>query len=105
MNTTQDSENAINGISSVGGSTPISNKINEENSQEWQKWLDFLEHILEVALKDQAGPERAPYIMDTLIKRLRKSGVPLPAPVSTPYINTIPASEETDYPGDRERRR
>jgi len=105
MSPTQANEQTLSDLPVVGRptTTPHQNKsIAEENTQEWQKWLDSLEHILEVALKDQAGPDRAPHIMDTLIKRLRKSGIPLPAPVSTPYVNTIPVEEEPEYPGDRE---
>jgi len=104
MNTAEDREQDLSDIAAVAGATSTSStpKIAEENTPEWQKWIDSLEHILEVALKDQAGPERAPYIMDILIKRLREAGVPLPAPVSTPYLNTIDPSHEPEYPGDRE---
>ncbi len=104
MSSTQDHDQELSDISAVAGATSIPSipKIAEENTPEWQKWIDSLEHILEVALKDQAGPERAPYIMDILIKRLREAGVPLPAPVSTPYLNTIDPAHEPEYPGDRE---
>ncbi|HCM42981.1 MAG TPA: hypothetical protein DIS66_06705, partial [Candidatus Omnitrophica bacterium] len=104
MNTAEDREQDLSDIAAVAGATSTSStpKIAKENTPEWQKWIDSLEHILEVALKDQAGPERAPYIMDILIKRLREAGVPLPAPVSTPYLNTIDPSHEPEYPGDRE---
>ena len=36
-----------------------------------------------------------------LIERARKSGVEIPVQLNTPYLNTIPVSEEVPYPGDR----
>src|SRR5574342_949938 len=66
-----------------------------------QKWLDSLEHVLEFLLKNRDSDE-APFLMEQLIERLRGSGLNIPQPVSTSYINTIPVEKEPHYPGDRE---
>lgn len=60
-----------------------------------------LEHVLAYLLKHTA-PERIPALLENLTTRLRASGVASPVLVQTPYINTIPASEEPDYPGNLE---
>jgi pyruvate dehydrogenase E1 component len=65
-----------------------------------QKWLDSLEYVLEFVLKNRDSDE-APLLMERLIERLRESGLDIPQPVDTPYINTIPVEEEPPYPGDR----
>jgi pyruvate dehydrogenase E1 component len=64
-------------------------------------WLQSLEAMLEIALKNQ-GTDKANLLVSDLISRLRAAGVPVPRPVSTPYINTIPVDEQPPYPGNRE---
>src|SRR5881409_1722142 len=62
---------------------------------EIQEWLESLDSVLE-----SSGPEVAAEILERLLKRLRESGVGIPQPVSTPYLNTIPVEEQPAYPGD-----
>lgn len=57
--------------------------------------------MLEMALRNQ-GSDRANVLVADLIARLQEAGVQVPVPVSTPYINTIPAENEPAYPGNRE---
>ncbi len=54
----------------------------------------------------EEGVERAQYIIEQLIQRARANDVSLPTGMTTDYINTIPVSEEPNYPGnlDLERR-
>src|SRR5277367_6253120 len=66
-----------------------------------QDWLQPLEAMLEIALKNQ-GPDKASLLVSDLIARLREAGVPVSNPVSTPYINTISPEDEPSYPGNRE---
>lgn len=66
------------------------------NPQETAEWLEALEQVL-----DQAGPDRAGWLLDTLIGRASQSGVRVSGLVTAPYWNTIPAHEELPYPGDR----
>src|SRR5580658_10112010 len=64
-------------------------------------WLQSLEHVIEVILKSQ-GREKANALLASLAERLRADGLEVPVPVSTPYINTIPAEQQPAYPGNRE---
>ena len=66
------------------------------NPQETSEWLEALEQVL-----DEAGPDRAAYLLDTLLQRASNSGVSVPSKINTPYMNTIPVNEEVPYPGDR----
>ncbi|MBI3306993.1 MAG: pyruvate dehydrogenase (acetyl-transferring), homodimeric type [Candidatus Omnitrophica bacterium] len=73
-------------------------KTSEEDTQ---KWMESLEYVLEFFLK-QTNPKRAPLLVERLIERLQESGIKVPPPVNTPYLNTIPPEKEPAYPGDRE---
>ncbi len=63
-------------------------------------WLNSLEDVVEHALVKE-GPYRARHFVDDLLRRLRTAGIDAPEEVTTPYVNTIPASAQPDYPGDR----
>ena len=62
---------------------------------ETQEWLDSLD-----ALVQQAGPERARFVIFKLLKRARQLQVGLPPLVQTRYINTISPEQEPYFPGD-----
>lgn len=62
-------------------------------------WLDSLQHVLEHALKSQ-GPSPALAFLDRLSTRLRQAGIAVPPATTTSYVNTIPAAEQPEYPGD-----
>ena len=64
--------------------------------QETQEWLDALEAVLE-----NEGPERAHYLLEQLIDKARRTGVYLPFKATTAYLNTIPASQQPPFPGNR----
>src|SRR5213593_1572605 len=66
---------------------------------ERKKWLESLEHVLEHALTTQAH-EQTTFFVDSMLDRLRGAGVRVPATVSTPYVNTIPADQQPPFPGD-----
>ncbi|WP_438862823.1 pyruvate dehydrogenase (acetyl-transferring), homodimeric type [Neptunicella sp.] len=66
------------------------------DQQETQEWLDALEAVLEAE-----GPERAHFLLESLIEKGRRSGAHLPYTATTAYINTIPVSQEPTMPGDR----
>ncbi len=65
------------------------------------KWLESLEYVVESIVKEKSS-NRAPLLLERLIRKLREIGVEAPDVVSTPYVNTIKPEEEVDYPGDRE---
>lgn len=64
--------------------------------QETSEWLEALDQIV-----DEAGPDRAAYLLGKLLTRAAEFGVSAPQTINTPYVNTIPVHEELPYPGDR----
>ncbi|MGH2455857.1 MAG: pyruvate dehydrogenase (acetyl-transferring), homodimeric type [Candidatus Limnocylindria bacterium] len=62
---------------------------------ETQEWVDSLEAVVE-----QAGPDRARFLIYKLLKRARQLQVGLPPLVQTRYINTISPEQEPQFPGD-----
>ena len=62
-----------------------------------REWLESLDYVLA-----SAGPERVKEILERLETHAHTQGVTIPFTAQTPYINTIPAIEEPEYPGDLE---
>ena len=71
------------------------------NGQGGRQHIGLLEEILDLVLRTQ-GEEAAPAFLESLMDKVRRSGLKVPGPVSTPYLNTIPVWEQPDYPGDRD---
>ncbi len=67
------------------------------NPQETSEWMEALEQVL-----DEAGPDRASYLIEKLLERAAAAGVATTGTLNTPYVNTIPVHEEVPYPGDRQ---
>ncbi len=67
----------------------------ELNTTELREWLESLDYVLA-----SAGPERVKEILERLETHAHSQGVTIPFTAQTPYINTIPADEEPEYPGD-----
>ena len=63
---------------------------------ETQDWKDSLESVIE-----RDGPERAHFLIESLIEKARRSGAYLPYSANTAYLNTIPPAHEAKRPGDR----
>src|SRR5271157_4844101 len=66
------------------------------NPQETSEWMEALDEIV-----DQAGPDRASYLLERLMEHASNLGVQPPMLWNTPYINTIPPEDQVAYPGDR----
>lgn len=64
--------------------------------QETAEWLESLEAVLRIQ-----GPDRAKFLIETLLDRARADGVRGPSSIHTPYVNTVPKDQEVAYPGDR----
>ena len=69
----------------------------DPNPQETAEWLDAVEEVVR-----QAGPQRAAYLLERLRQHACRLGAAGAPAVNTPYVNTIPRTQETPYPGDRE---
>ena len=67
----------------------------DEDREETREWTEALEAVLEAE-----GPERAHFLIEKLLGLARAAGVNIPYSANTAYLNTIPASQEADYPGD-----
>src|SRR5262249_32091003 len=48
------------------------------------------------------GPERAKFLLETLIAVADRAGAKMHGGVTTPYVNTIPVEEQATFHGDRE---
>ncbi len=67
------------------------------NPLETSEWLESLDEVI-----DEAGPDRAAYLLQRLNQRAAEFGVTAPLRLNTPYVNTIPKDAEVPYPGNRE---
>ncbi|NQU09239.1 pyruvate dehydrogenase (acetyl-transferring), homodimeric type, partial [bacterium] len=72
-----------------------------DSAEQTDRLAESFEQIVGLLLKSE-GAVRAPQIILRLVERLRADGVALPALVSTPYVNTIPAAAQPSYPGNRD---
>ena len=66
------------------------------DSAETQEWLESMESVLE-----NEGPERAHFLLESLIERARRGGTHLPFDGTTAYVNTIPPGQEPHMPADQ----
>ncbi|QFU77205.1 pyruvate dehydrogenase (acetyl-transferring), homodimeric type [Halioglobus maricola] len=70
--------------------------INEVLSEDKKEWIESIDYIL-----DAFGEEGVREILRGLQDHVLSRGVPLnEATLNTPYINTIPVSQQPKYPGD-----
>ena len=70
-------------------------RLNDIDPDETREWIESLQAVLE-----REGPERAHYLLETLIDKARRSGAYLPYTATTAYQNTIPVSAEPRFPGN-----
>ncbi|HWB83647.1 MAG TPA: pyruvate dehydrogenase (acetyl-transferring), homodimeric type [Bryobacteraceae bacterium] len=71
-------------------------RVVDLDPRETAEWVEALDQVI-----DDAGPDRAAYLLERLTERARTSGAELPIHLNTPYVNTIRAEDEVSYPGDR----
>jgi pyruvate dehydrogenase E1 component len=64
---------------------------------ETREWLDSLTSVLQTE-----GPERARFLIGRLKRQAETQGVHIPLTANTPYVNTIPRSEQPPFPGNRD---
>src|SRR5205823_6134241 len=78
--------------------TDKADKVNGDvDADETREWLDSLDAVLQ-----NDGADRAGYLLTQLRNKAFRSGVELPFSANTPYINTIPVSQQHAYPGNRD---
>jgi pyruvate dehydrogenase E1 component len=69
----------------------------ELETVETREWLESLDYVLQ-----SGGPSRVSRLLRDLAHHARQQGVRQPFTANTPYINSIPASEQPPFPGSRE---
>lgn len=69
--------------------------MQDKDPQETNEWLEALANVIE-----HDGPERAHFIVESLIEKTRMAGGFIPHSPHTAYINTIPPDQEKASPGD-----
>ncbi|MGA0797130.1 MAG: pyruvate dehydrogenase (acetyl-transferring), homodimeric type, partial [Quisquiliibacterium sp.] len=84
-------------MSAVPSNFSLANIPGDLDPRETQEWLEALEAVL-----DREGPERAHFLLETLIEKARRSGAFIPFSPHTAYVNTIPAHLEAASPGNHE---
>nr|WP_120492332.1 pyruvate dehydrogenase (acetyl-transferring), homodimeric type [Corynebacterium lactis] len=75
----------------------VASYLNDADPEETREWLESLDGLLE-----EAGPERARFLMLRLLERATAKRVALPPLTSTDHVNTIPTELEPEFPGDEE---
>jgi pyruvate dehydrogenase E1 component len=77
--------------------TSIRTLVPDSDPTETREWEESLDAVLE-----REGPERAHFLLETLVEKARRSGAYIPFTANTAYVNTIPPHLETRYTGDLE---
>ncbi len=77
--------------------TSLSATRGDADPQETREWLDALE-----ALIASEGPDRAHFVLESLMAQARQSGVDMPFSANTAYVNTIATDDEVRSPGNVE---
>ncbi len=67
------------------------------DEQEIKDWLKSLDYVLE-----EGAPDDVKDLIQQLQIRAQQAGIHVPLPLRTPYINTIPYSQQPKFPGNRE---
>ncbi|MDP6821642.1 MAG: pyruvate dehydrogenase (acetyl-transferring), homodimeric type, partial [Candidatus Marinimicrobia bacterium] len=70
--------------------------INDSDPEETQEWIESIQDMAE-----DSGGDRARFILSRLIDHVESLGMPAPANITTPFINTIRKDLEAPFPGDR----
>ena len=69
----------------------------DPDGDETREWLDSLAGVLATQ-----GSDRARFLLNQLRNKAQRNGVDVSAPLTTPYINTIPLERQPRFPGNRD---
>ncbi|MBM4197746.1 MAG: pyruvate dehydrogenase (acetyl-transferring), homodimeric type [Gammaproteobacteria bacterium] len=72
------------------------NRFDDIDPEETQEWLESIDSVLRTN-----GATRAHFLLNQMIDHARRSGAYLPYSPNTAYLNTIPVTQQPEYPGDR----
>jgi pyruvate dehydrogenase E1 component len=71
--------------------------VPQPDPQETREWVEAIEGVLE-----HEGPARAQELIGAIVETAQRGGAHVSLGLSTPYINTVPASEQPPMPGNDE---
>ncbi|MGO4452501.1 pyruvate dehydrogenase (acetyl-transferring), homodimeric type [Arthrobacter sp. RAF14] len=75
----------------------LTNNLPDSDPEETSEWVESFD-----ALVHEQGTERAQFVMRSLLQRAGAKSVGVPMVTTTDYVNTIPADQEPEYPGNEE---
>jgi pyruvate dehydrogenase E1 component len=67
----------------------------DADPEETREWIESLDAVV-----SNHGPVRARFLLAKLLERAHSANIGVPPSITTPYVNSIPAEDEPDYPGD-----
>jgi len=70
-------------------------KHQDVDAVETREWVDAIDSVIA-----NEGVDRARFLLESLIGRMRQAGADLPFSATTPYVNTIPVSAQPQRPPD-----
>ena len=77
------------------GELPFRFGTPDSDEQETYEWIESILSVIELQ-----GKKRAERLLIDTIQAANENGLEIPKTVSTPYLNSIPSSLDSDYPGD-----
>ncbi len=81
-------------VSGLGAQLP------DHDPEETAEWIESFDSLVQ-----ERGTERAQFVVRNLLQRAGAQSVGVPLVTTTDYVNTIPADQEPEYPGDEETER
>ncbi len=73
-----------------------SSRFEDVDPDETREWIESMESVLRTS-----GVERASFLLNEMLDHARRGGANLSHSRNTAYLNTIPVSQQPEYPGDR----
>ncbi|MGH9445232.1 MAG: pyruvate dehydrogenase (acetyl-transferring), homodimeric type, partial [Terriglobia bacterium] len=75
----------------------VENELHELERLETREWVESLDYVIQ-----QGGADRVRNLLRSLREHAQVAGLQVHPAISTPYVNTIPASEQPPFPGSIE---
>jgi len=72
-------------------------RFEDIDPEETREWIESIDSVLKAY-----GPERAHFLLESIIDHARRSGAYLPFKPNTAYLNTISVGQQPPYRGERE---
>ncbi len=69
----------------------------DKDPNETAEWLESIDDMIKTG-----GESRAEYVIDRMVDHAAKRQLSVPLSLNTPYVNTIHADDEPEFPGDEE---